>query len=443
MLYLFKFIIKTDKYIVLLMNNVCMFHAPFFKIKILRMKKIIIMLAFLGLFFNSKAEGYQVNAQSHKNIAMGHTGTALRLGASSVHFNPGALGLMENKYDFSLGGVLVMSEVAFSKQNSTYQTSTNNPVGTPFYFYGATKLNNRFVASIGITTPFGNSLAWNKDWDGRYLIQDISLQAIVVQPTLSYKINDKLGFGIGAMITYGAVDLNRGLPVEDANEEGSVNLKGSTTSVGFNTGIYYDLNDAISLGLNYRSKVTMKMKDGDATFNVPTSLSASFPENNKFDAELPLPANLTFGAGLKLNEKLTLACDLQYVFWSAYDNLFFDFETNTEQLADSENPREYKNTLIYRLGAEYNYTTRLILRAGVYYDETPISDGYLNPETPGMNKVGLSMGGTYNISPKLSVDASLLYIHGIKRETGYDPANFYGTYNSKGLLPGIGFTYSF
>jgi len=418
--------------------------VPFLKnLKNIRMHKIIIVFAFLALCLNSKAEGYQVNAQSHKNIAMGHTGTGLSLGASSVHFNPGALGLMEKKYDFSLGGVLVLSEVTFSKQNSTYQTNTDSPVGTPFYFYGATKISDRFVASIGVTTPYGNSLAWDKDWDGRYLIQDITLHAIVAQPTLSYKINDKLGFGVGAMIVYGAVDLNKALPVQDANGEGSVNLNGSTTSIGFNTGIYFKVNDHLSLGLDYRSKVAMKLEDADATFNVPASLSTSFPENNKFNAELPLPANLTFGAGFKLNDKLTLACDLQYVFWSAYDELFFDFVTNTLQLADSHNPRNYDNTMIYRLGAEYLLCDKLTIRAGTYYDETPISDSYLNPETPGMNKIGLSFGGSFNINDKLSVDASLLYIKGIEREAGYAPANFYGTYNSQAFLPGIGFSYSF
>ncbi len=407
------------------------------------MQKIIIVIAFLALCLNSKAEGYQVNAQSHKNIAMGHTGTGLSLGASSVHFNPGALGLMEKKYDFSLGGILVLSDVAFSKQNSTYQTNTESPTGTPFYFYGAAKLSDKFVASIGVTTPYGNSLAWDNEWDGRYLIQDISLHAIVAQPTLSYKINDKLGFGIGAMVVYGAVDLNRALPVQNGSEEGSVNLSGSTVSLGFNTGLYYKVSDAFSLGLNYRSKVAMKMEDGDADFNVPASLSASFPAGNKFDAELPLPANLTLGAGLKVNEKLTLACDLQYVFWNAYDELVFDFKVNTPQLADSRNPREYENTLIYRLGAQYDFTEKLTVRAGAYYDETPISDNYLNPETPGMNKIGLSIGGSFNINDKLSVDASLLYIYGIEREAGYEPANFYGTYNSQAFLPGIGFSYSF
>lgn len=407
------------------------------------MKKIILMFTLFVMSYYARAEGYQVNAQSQRNIAMGHTGTGLLLGASSVHFNPGALGLMQTNFEFSFGGTIALSKISYSKQNSLYQTQTDNPAGTPFYAYVAGKITDKFVASVGLTTPYGNSLAWESDWDGRYLIQDISLQAIVVQPTLSYKINEKLGVGIGAMIAFGAVDLNRALPLYDEEGESSVNLQGSTTSLGFNTGIFYQASDALSLGLDFRSKVKMNMDGGDAVFNVPSALRSSFPVDNKFNAELPLPANLTLGAGYKISEKLTLAADLQYVFWSAYESLNFDFEQNTSSLPDSYNPRNYNNSLTYRVGAEYILNDKFTLRAGAYYDETPISDNRLNPETPGMNKIGLSIGATYQVTERLAIDASLLYVKGIEREAGYEPANFYGTYNSEAYLPGIGITYAF
>lgn len=407
------------------------------------MTKYFIAILFAALGLKSYAEGYQVNVQSQKNTAMGHTGTALMLGASSVHFNPGALGLMQKDYDFTLGGSFVFSKVTFSKQNSTYQTETDSPTGTPFYFYGAARLSDRFVASLGVNTPFGNSLAWNEDWDGRYLIQDISLRAIVVQPTLSFKLSDKLGIGAGAMIVFGGVDLNKALPVMGPDGEAHANIEGTTTAFGFNAGLYYQASDALSLGLNYRSEVAMKMEDGNAKFFVTPALSSAFPPDNKFDAELPLPANLTFGAAIKVNRQLTLAADLQYVFWDAYQELVFDFKENTPQLQDSYNPRKYENTLIYRLGAEYVINKKLIVRAGAYFDETPISDEYLNPETPGMNKIGMSLGASYMLTDNWSVDASFLYITGVERDAGYQPANFYGTYNSRAIIPGIGVSYSF
>ncbi|GAF03179.1 putative outer membrane protein precursor [Saccharicrinis fermentans DSM 9555 = JCM 21142] len=400
------------------------------------------MIILTVLSIHIYAEGYQVNVQSQKNTAMGHTGTGLLLGTSSIHFNPGALGFMQKDFEFSFGGTAVFSKVSYSQKGSNYQSETDSPIGTPFYAYAAKKINEKLVLGIGLTTPYGNSLAWEDDWAGRYLIQNISLSAIVAQPTLSYRLSDKWGIGIGAMVVFGSVDLNRALPV-DGTVPGSVSMEGSTTALGFNVGAFFKASPQLSLGLNYRSKVTMEMEGGDADFTVPSALRIYFPSGNKFDAELPLPANLTLGVGYQINDKVTLAADFQYVFWDAYKELYFDFETNTSLLADSPNPRNYENTLIYRLGAEYKQSENLILRAGIYFDETPVSEDYLNPETPGMNKIGMSTGASYMLNDKLTVDLSLLFIVGLDRDASYLPANFSGTYDSQAFLPGVGLTYSF
>ena len=51
--------------------------------------------------------------------------------------------------------------------------------------------------------------------------------------------------------------------------------------------------------------------------------------------------------------------------------------------------------MTYRIGASYKTTDRLVLRAGVYYDQSPIRKKLYNPETPGMDKLGLSAGLTF------------------------------------------------
>lgn len=410
------------------------------------MKKVLVLCALVLSGLPLMAEGYQVNMQSQRQTGMGHTGTGLLLGASSMHFNPGALGFLKSKYEFSAGMSGVFSSNTFQKESpSIYETSSDNPMGTPFYFYGANRVNDKIVVGLSITSPYGNSLSWDSDWDGRYLIQDIALKAIFIQPTLSYQFNDKLSIGAGFVAAYGAVDLNKGIPMQNATMEGSVNLTGDTWSYGYHAGVTYRATDKFTLGLDYRSKIVMKMEAGEANFNVPDALKsdAAFPEGNTFDAELPMPTNITLGLGYQLNEKWLVAADLQYVGWSDYESLDFDFANNTAVLADSENARNYENTLIVRLGTEFTLSPKWQFRAGAYYDPTPIPENYLTPETPGTNKVGLSAGLSWNIIEKLSFDASLLYIHGEKREDGYADSNFYGTYYSNAILPGVGLTYTF
>ncbi|MCU4155821.1 outer membrane protein transport protein [Carboxylicivirga sp. A043] len=405
------------------------------------MKRMGLLCGLLMVSFQLFAEGYQVNLQGNRQTGMGHTGAGLMLGASSMHFNPGALSFMDKKYEFSLGVSGVISNNTFQKQApSVYEAKSDNPVGTPFYFYGATKLNDKLAVGLSVTSPYGNTLKWGDDWDGKYLIQDISLRAIFIQPTLSYKINDKLGFGIGLMAVNGNVDLNKALPVQYSGQDATVNISGNTWAFGFNAGVSYQATEKLSLGLSYRSEVMVELDEGDADFSVPASLAGLYPDT-KFKSELPMPANITFGVGYMVNDKLLLAADLQYVGWSSYESLNFDFEA--ESVPDSYNARDFENTMIYRLGAEYSLNDKAQFRAGIYYDSTPIPEDRLTPETPGTNKIGMSLGFGYKISDKLSLDASLLYIHGEKREDGYEPTDFYGTYYTNAVIPGIGLNYSF
>ena len=42
----------------------------------------------------ASAEGYQINTLSARQNGMGHTGTAMKLGAESMIFNPAGLGFL-------------------------------------------------------------------------------------------------------------------------------------------------------------------------------------------------------------------------------------------------------------------------------------------------------------------------------------------------------------
>ena len=404
------------------------------------MKRLLIPI--LGLMpLISLAGGYQVNLQGNKQTGMGHLGTSFYLGASSAYFNPAMMGLDSNKLSFEVGGSAIFGTVSYQNQETGISESTDNPVGTPFYFYGTYKINEKLSAGLGVYTPFGNSVKWGDDWTGKNLIQDISLQAIYIQPTLSYNISDKLSFGAGLTYVLGSFDINRAVPAPIGNNNSS-NLQGDETGIGFNTGIYFKATEKLSLGLTYRSQVDIELENGDIDFTVDPALASSFPDG-KFAATLPLPATTTLGLAYRVSDKLLLSVEGSFVEWSAYKSLDFDFENNTASLEDSKNPRNYDDAIILRVGGEYLVKEGFALRAGFYYDESPITDEYFNPETPNSDNLGFTAGFSYAITANLGIDASFLYIAGLERESTYKPANFGGKYKGAVVIPGIGLNYKF
>jgi long-chain fatty acid transport protein len=401
---------------------------------------ILMLLLMLGaqLLF---AGGYQVRLQGQKQTGIGLIGTPFAFGASSIFYNPGSLAYMKENTSFSAGFSGIFSNAIYKAKGSDYKAETDNTMGTPFYFYTATKVIDDVSVGVGVYTPFGNSNKWDNDWDGRYLIQDISLSAIFIQPTVSYKLGDKLGIGAGVSVVMGNVDLTKALPPP---VNGQFNMEGKSSAIGYNLGLFLKATDKLNIGFDYRSKVNMKVDNGNTTFSsIPSSLTEYFPSSGNFQAELPLPANFDAGFSYQFTEKFMLAAELNMVFWSAYDSLIIDFKENNEKLTDSRNPRKYSDSFIFRLGGEYKFSEKLVARAGIYYDPTPTNEDYFTPETVSLDQIAFTLGLSYLPIKGLSIDLSYLQLEGLESDKAYTPDNFAGTYKSRAFIPGIGLSYNF
>ncbi|MEA3478323.1 MAG: outer membrane protein transport protein [Bacteroidota bacterium] len=410
------------------------------------MKRITLAVLLLALCsWTAYAGGYQVRLQGQKQTGMGLVGSPLNFGASSIFFNPGGLSFMKDKFSISAGVSPILGNVLFEKAQTPDQFQTDNPVSTPFSLYFAVKIGDHITLGLGAYTPFGSTTKWQTandngaSWAGRYLIQEISFSAIFIQPTIAYKFLDKFSIGAGLIYAIGNVDLQKALPY---NDNSTAKLEGSTSNIGYNIGFSFVPNEKWSLGIDYRSEMIMKIEGGDATFKVPQSLSTTISSANKFDAELPLPANLDIGVAFQATEKWLIALEFNYVFWSVYKSLDFSFEENSD-LLNSTNKREYSNSLIIRAGAQYSLTDKLDIRFGGYYDPTPTNEQYFTPETVSLNTVAWTAGLSYRPIEMLSIDISFAQLHGLKSEKSYTPDNFSGTYKTVTNLPGIGVSFNF
>lgn len=405
-------------------------------------KKFILFTAVVASSTSAMASGYKVGLQGIKQIGMAHVGTGLAMDASSIFFNPGALAHSPNQINF--GGNLLMARVQYLDNPTQTITDANPGNGTPFSIYGSYGINKKLVAGLGIYTPFGSSLSYPQGWTGAQTLRSIALRAIFIQPTLSYKINKELSAGAGIIYSTGSVNLQRDiLAIQGQNGiSGSSTLDATASGMGFNSGLYYQKNK-LSAGLAFRSRVNMASKGGRATFNnIPASAAANFV-NTDFTTTLPLPAELNLGLGYKLSKKTTVAADLNYAFWSAYDSLRFDFATNTAAVKDVADPRLFKNAIAVRLGVNHTYNKKVDFRGGVFYDQSPSQDGYVTPETPDNDRMGFTLGSSYKINNRLSIDGAFLYQNVAARTQKNVITNLDGTFATKAVNVGIGINYDF
>lgn len=451
------------------------------------MKKFVLTIATIATVSSLSAEGYQVNSLSAKQEGMAHTGTALKLGAESMIFNPAGMAFMDKTVDLSAKVSVIKSNVTATHEGKEYETCSD--VSTPFSINAAFKIYDNFKAGVTINTPYGSNIDWTDNWAGSMLNQSVKLQVFNVQPTLSYRILPNLSVGAGLMIAWGSVDLNKGL-VDPATLDkvlpetmlfgetapASVNLKGNAEiALGFNVGAMWDITDQITVGASYRSKMDMKVKAGDATLTYANAiaeekLSTLVGINGaNFSASMPAVSILSLGVSYRPINPLVIAFDAQMSGWSAYDKLEINFLDPKLAAFNQNIKKNYSDSWTFRLGAQYAMTDRLDLRAGCYIDTTPVDDYCYNPETPGMTRIAPSVGFSFRPLKGLSVDLAFTYIHGLgadDKSCSYDDLvaaqlyaqnpqlaelqvfgpvqkTFTADYALKAFIPAIGLSYSF
>ena len=158
-----------------------------------------------------------------------------------------------------------------------------------------------------------------------------------------------------------------------------------------------------------------------------------------------MPAELGIGFSVKPMDKLLLAFDYNYTYWSIYKELRIEFKND---LPPSVANKSYQNTNTFRVGAEYQLNNKMFVRAGYYYDQSPLTEGHFSPETPSLDSNNYTFGFGYQMK-KWAVDVSILYVDGQERTDytfvrgeGVSAHKFEGTYVSNAIIPGIGFSYS-
>ncbi len=407
-------------------------------------KLALLTTAFLLPATAAISGGFQLNLQGLRQLAMGGGGTAVPWDAATIFYNPGGLSRLDNFQAYG-SALAIIPRVQYVNGDYGASARTKNQIFTPFNVYvgGPIKGVKGLGVGVGIYTPFGSGVSWEDNWTGRYIVQNIALQTIFIQPTISYKINEAVSIGAGYVYATGNVKLARAVPVQNSlGEDGKAELEGNASGMGYNVGISLKASEQWHFGISYRSRVDMHVKEGDITFRVPAAVAGTFP-NTSFDATLPLPEVLSVGLGWKPLPKFTVQADFNLVGWKAYDSLAFNYGQAVNGSTRSSSARLYKNRLTARLGGHYQATNSLGIMLGGAYDPTPVRDHYVSPDLPDANRIVMTAGISVKPAPKLTILAAVEYVTSNRRDSEYEEAAFSGRYQTKAVTPGIGITYDF
>ncbi len=366
---------------------------------------------------SAQAGGFQTLPPSTRALGMAGAVTATTTDASAAWFNPGALGMLDSA-EVSLGASFLRVGRVFSSATTGSNTTANGSLVAAPHFYAAAPFQ-RVVLGLSVNSPYGYDTQWPADWQGRALVQTSRIRTLYAQPTVAYKVSDRFSVGAGAMLVGADYELTRAL---GQFAGATTAFKSSGTGIGFNVGIQGRAGDAVAFGITYRSAVKVTLNDGEATYNgLPASQVGFYPASSTFNSVLRLPGMLAAGISNRVNDKLLLNFTFELTGWSVLDSLNIDFKDGA--FASERVGRRYEDAMAFRIGAEYTHSDALMLRAGIYYDESPVRDQNITADLPDANLFGGTIGASYALGRHLRLDGAYTYALSASRNARADAFN--------------------
>ncbi|WP_048615405.1 OmpP1/FadL family transporter [Vibrio coralliirubri] len=242
-----------------------------------------------------------------------------------------------------------------------------------FGAFHAHQVTDKLHLGIALGAVGGSSLDYGSDWAGAELLEDITLTAMQVNPSLSYQLNEQWSVGAGIQLSWAA--LQQSSSVFTAKQD-------TDWAYGYNLGVMYTPTDKLKLGASYRSKL-------EHEFN--NELRGIEDLSNSLAMDLALPEIVDISASYALNPKLDLLASVQLHRWSEWDTTVLDFGVAGSPISGVPLERDWDDVWKFAVGADYQLNSDWRLKAGFSYETSPQDD-------PTMQYVDLPVGEQYRYS---------------------------------------------
>lgn len=311
---------------------------------------------------------------------------------SLLGYNPAGITKLQGSWiSGGLSYINPRGRVDFHNGSADGQTWSNSeaPGYVPNLFY-VKQQNDKLWWGIGVFSRFGNSTEYSPEWPGHFNSYLAKITGLTVQPTVAYKVTDKLSIAAGLDINYIRLQMNKKIPKVishiykfPANTEVDVQLDGNNIALGWNLGFNYDFTENTSLAAVYRSSIKQDM-DADVDFNAGGS-----KEVTKARGSVTLPDSLTIGLGHRFNEKTRAEIGATHTKWSTYDKLKMTYDDHIGVSTDEKN---WEDVWRYQAGIEHRINDTWSIMGGYAYDSSPMPDATMDFMIPTGDRQTISIG---------------------------------------------------
>ena len=400
------------------------------------------------------AAAFQLAEQNASGLGRAYAGEAsIADDASVVARNPALMTLFKDK-QLSVAAIGVVPDVSIEGEStnngidpSALDDDSIAPSAVVPAAYFTMPYNDKVSVGFGAFSNFGLSTEFNDDYVAGQIAGETEILTVNFNASVAYKVTEQFSFGVGLNYIYADATVIRKV---GANASGidfgadAVNLQGDDTGLGLNVGLMYQLDENSRFGFNYRSETDITF-EGDFSNDLPVATGGTGGAKLPGSVELTLPAIAEFSGSHQLDEKLGVHYSVLWTGWSSFESLEAQVTAPTgDKFVAFEKQEQFDDAFRYSIGADYQYNEDLLLRAGVAFDESPVSQTHLSISIPDTDRFWFSVGGNYAIDTQSNVDLGVSVVRGKTQNfTETDDSGSQWGFESKGHAVVIGAQYNY
>ena len=380
--------------------------------------KTALAVAVGALSSQAMAAGFALNEQSISGMGTSFAGRSSSADDATTLFgNPAGMSrLKREEVSFGMAAIHAKTDIKDTSATTAIGTpvsGSNDGDMVPFTAvpmgYYVKPIDDKWAVGVGLYVPFGMITDYESGYQGRYHGDYSEVRVITVQPTISYRFNEKLSVGFGPTLNRIDGELQSATYLGPGIPDARVSVKGDDTAVGFNAGILYEFTPHTRMGLTYRSKV-------EYTLEGNTELKEGFgltQLGGKYDASLDLttPESIDVSVTHELNDQWTLYAGAMLTRWSRFEAIVIENEgLPSGPLNPIVEDQEWHDTWSYALGAAYKLNREWTLRTGLAFDQSPTNNVDRSPRIPSGDRTAVSFGVGWNPTDDITVDLAYSYL---------------------------------
>lgn len=372
--------------------------------------RTVIASALASFSFPAWSNGFFLPEQNATNLGTAYAGTAsLAEDASTNYYNSAGLTRLCNE-QIVAGGALALPHTVLDATSSTATNGASLGGGAarahdnsliPWLHY-AKRFDDCWIFGASVVSPFGSKTDYDTNSIARYIATSSKLITVDFAPSIAYKFSDSFSLGAGVDAVWGEARLASQIGTGSVDFDGFTDSRGSRWGFGYHAGIMYEPTDCTRVGLNYHSRVKLKLQGQNLTQLAPGLPVAS----QGLKADIRLPDTATLSAYHAFGDCWAIMADAQWLHWKLYDQLILRYDDGTVATAN----QSWKDSYRLAIGGSYQFCPAIRLRAGASYDKTPTRSGTRSIFIPDEDQIGVGIGAQYRFDKCLAFDFGYAHI---------------------------------